>query len=218
MTLYGGENSVEITYFGHSMFLIKGSFLSIITDPFDPAVGFPMPDIKADIVTVSHNHFDHNNVSAIKGNPTVVREATDVKGIKFLAIPSYHDNKKGTLRGNNTIIKWTLEGITFAHLGDFGEDELSKDQYEKLKGIDILFIPAGGIYTIDANKAYSIIQRLNPKIAIVMHYRTGSYGLKELASIDEIKKAIPGLGKKSSTLKISKSSLPKKTRIVYMEI
>lgn len=215
---YGKEGDIEITYLGHSMFLIRSGTVSIVTDPFDPAIGFPAPDVTADIVTVSHSHRDHNNISIVKGNPVVVRDTADVNGIKFLGIPSYHDNKGGTLRGNNTIIKWSLDGVTFAHFGDFGEDELSDIQYERLKDVDVIFIPAGGYYTIDANKAYNIIKKIKPKMAIVMHYRTKSYGLKELSSIEDIKKVIPELEKLPSTIKISKGSLPKDTKIIYMEI
>ncbi|MCX7795252.1 MAG: MBL fold metallo-hydrolase [bacterium] len=217
-TLYGGKNDVEITYFGHSTFLIKSSSVSIITDPFNPAVGFPMPDVTADIVTASHTHGDHNNISMVKGNPIIIRDNAEAKGIKFVAISSFHDNKSGTLRGNNIIFKWTLNDVSFAHFGDYGEDELTQEQYEKLKGTDIVFIPAGGFYTIDAEKALSIIQKINPKIAIIMHYRIDPYGLKVLASLDDIKKIIPGLEKMSKTMKISKSTLPTKTKIVYMSI
>ncbi|MGC8970620.1 MAG: MBL fold metallo-hydrolase [bacterium] len=215
---YGNENSVEITYFGHSMFLIKSSSISIVTDPFNPAVGFPLPDVKSDIVTVSHEHSDHNNVSLVKGSPVIVNGNAEVKGIKFIGISSYHDNKGGTLRGNNTIIKWVLDGIIFAHFGDYGEDELTKEQYEKLKGTDVIFIPVGGVYTIDVEKALSIIRKIEPKMAIIMHYRVNSYGLRVLASIEDIKRIIPELEKMPSTIKISKSSLPTNTKIVYMEI
>lgn len=215
---YGAENSVEITYLGHSMFLIESKSISIVTDPFNPAVGFPLPDVKSDVVTVSHEHSDHSNTSLVKGNPIVVRGNAEVKGIKFLGISSYHDNKGGTLRGNNTIIKWTLDGITFAHFGDYGEDELTQEQYEKLKGTDVIFIPVGGVYTIDAEKALGIIGKIAPKMAIIMHYRVDSYGLRVLASLEDIRKIIPGLEKMPSTIKISKASLPTKTKIVYMEI
>lgn len=216
--LYGSESSVEITYFGHSTFLIRSSSVSIITDPFNPAVGFPMPDVTADIVTVSHTHGDHNNVSMVKGNPIIVRDNAEAKGINFVAISSFHDNKGGTLRGNNIIFKWTLNNITFAHFGDYGEDELTQEQYEKLKGTDVIFIPVGGVYTIDAEKALSIIQKLNPKMAIIMHYRIDPYGLKVLASLDDVKKVIPSLEKVNKTVKISKTDLPTKTKIVYMSI
>lgn len=217
-TAYGSDDTVEITYFGHSMFLIKSGSVSIVTDPFNPAVGFPMPEVTADIVTVSHNHSDHNNVSLVKGNPLIVRDSIEAKGIRFIAIPSFHDNKGGTLRGNNTIFKWVLNDITFAHFGDYGEDDLSQEQYERLKGTEVIFIPVGGVYTIDAEKALGIIRKINPRIAIIMHYRIDPYGLKVLASLDDVKKVISGLEKMSSTIKVSKSNLPTKTKIVYMEI
>lgn len=217
-TVYGSEDNVEITYFGHATFLIKSSSVSIVTDPFNPAVGFPMPDVTADIVTVSHTHSDHNNVSMVKGNPVIIRDNGEAKGIKFIAIYSFHDNKGGTLRGSNIIFKWTLDGISFAHFGDYGEDELTQEQYEKLKGTDVIFIPVGGVYTIDAEKALNIIQKLNPKMAIIMHYRIDPYGLKVLASLDDIEKVIPALEKMSKTIKISKGNLPTKTKILYMSI
>lgn len=217
-TVYGSEGDLEITYFGHSTFLIKSSSVSIVTDPFNPAVGFPMPDITADIVTVSHTHSDHNNVSMVKGNPIIVRNSGEAKGIKFIEISSFHDNKGGTLRGNNVIFKWTLDGISFAHFGDYGEDELTREQYEKLKGVDVIFIPVGGVYTIDTEKALGIIQKLNPKMAVIMHYRIDPYGLKVLASLDDIKKVIPGLEEMNKTIRISKGNLPTKTKIVYMSI
>jgi len=217
LRVQASTDSVEILYYGHSMFLIKSAEVSIVTDPFNPSVGYKFPDLKADIVTVSHEHFDHNYTSGIKGDPVIVRHNTKVNGILFSVIPSYHDEVQGKLRGENRIIKWTLNGISFAHLGDFGEKDLSDTQYRALKGVNVIFIPAGGFYTIDAETAYKIIQEIKPNYAILMHYRTQVSTIKELASLEDIKKVIPNIEFISNKLEISKKSLPRTTKIVAMD-
>ncbi|MGC9063725.1 MAG: MBL fold metallo-hydrolase [bacterium] len=210
-------DSIEILYYGHSMFLIKNDEVSIVTDPFNPSIGYKFPELKADIVTVSHEHFDHNYTSGIKGDPVIVRSNTKARGVSFSIIPSYHDEVKGKLRGENRIVRWTLNGVSFAHLGDFGEKDLSDNQYCALKGVNVIFIPAGGFYTIDAETAYKIIQKIKPNYAILMHYRTQASTIKELAPLGDIMKVIPGIEIVPSKLEISKKNLPKTTNIVAMD-
>jgi len=209
--------SVEIFYYGHSMFCIKSSKITIITDPFNPSIGYKFPDLKADIVTVSHEHFDHNYTSGIKGDPIIIKDNAKVGEVSFSVIPSYHDDVGGKLRGENRIIKWTLEGISFAHFGDFGEKDLSEAQYKALKGVNVIFIPVGGYYTVNAEAAYKIIQRLKPKYAILMHYRTQVSTIKELASLEDIREVIPQIEFISNRLEISKKNLPKTTKIIAMD-
>jgi L-ascorbate metabolism protein UlaG (beta-lactamase superfamily) len=165
---------MNITWIGHACFLVEAEHTRWVTDPFDAKVPYPFPSIAADIVTVSHEHADHNAVDRVSGAPAVVRGpgqhrvgAFDIEGIA-----SSHDASGGTQRGLNTIFAFTLEGIRLAHLGDLGVP-LDEPQRAALRGVDILFVPVGGTYTVDACQAAAIVRSL-PDLRIVfpMHYRT----------------------------------------------
>lgn len=211
------EGRVNITWFGHAMFLLQNSQgLKIITDPYDASVGYSLPEVRADIVTVSHEHFDHNNVSLVKGNPQVIRSLKETaKGISFEGISSFHDEVQGIKRGKNTIYKWKLENITFAHLGDLGHD-LTQEQADKLRDAEVILIPVGGTYTIDAKTAQKVVQKLNPKIVLPMHYKTAAAKLN-IASVDEFLEGMPRVEKKPSTVSISASKLPLQTEIWLLD-
>ncbi len=114
---------MKIKWLGHASFLITSdSGIKIITDPYETGGGLSYGEIKesADIVTVSHDHFDHNNVAAVPGNPQVVKGTAEVKGIEFKGISTYHDEAKGGQRGKNTILCFEVDGIRVCHLGDLG--------------------------------------------------------------------------------------------------
>ena len=146
------ENQVTVTWLGHSMCLLSlDEALKIVIDPYDDTVGYPLPEVSADIDVVSHRHFDHGNVKLVRGRPKVVDAPgqTTVKGITFKGVPSVHDDKDGTLRGLNTIFLWEMGGIRFAHLGDLGV-MLTDEQVKEVGEIDVLFPPVGGFFTIDA--------------------------------------------------------------------
>ncbi len=201
-----------ITWFGHSSFKIEekinGENISVVSDPFDSSVGLKVPNIEADIVSVSHNHFDHNNVSALRGKPFVVDCAGeyDIKGVIIEGIKSFHDEKKGDDRGENIIFRFDIEGISLVHLGDLG-DVLDNKQLEKIGGVDILFIPVGGKYTLDAKKAVEVISQVEPRIVIPMHYKTKDSKI----DIDGLDKFIKEIGIEpiyEEKLKISKKDLP----------
>jgi L-ascorbate metabolism protein UlaG (beta-lactamase superfamily) len=167
------KGEVTIKWLGHSSFLISlDGVLKIVTDPFDSSVGYPLPDVTADVCVVSHDHFDHNNVSVVKGNPEVVKGTgeREAKGIKFKGVASFHDEKGGSERGENTIFTWELGGIKFVHAGDLGID-LSDSQKNEIGTADVLFVPTGGFYTIDAAVASKVVASLNPKVVIPMHYK-----------------------------------------------
>lgn len=184
---------MEITYLGHSSFKLSTKYVKIITDPFDPQmVGFPFPKQEADIVTVSHNHSDHNAVEMIEGSPLVLRIPGEYekKGVRITGFEWYHDKKKGLERGPNILFRIELEGISMLHCGDLGQ-KFSEDLIEEIGSLDVLFIPVGGVYTIGPDEAEAIISELEPKIVIPMHYRTEKHNeniFKELFSIDEFLK------------------------------
>lgn len=162
---------MEIKKIGHSSFFIKTKQGTVVTDPFlIEGIGYPK-NITADIVTVSHGHSDHNNIAAIGGEPLVIEYAGEYEkqGIRIDGFKTYHDAKQGVERGGNIIFKITVEGVRILHLGDLGHS-LSNDILEEIGDIDIVLVPVGGFYTIDANTASSIVKDIEPSIVIPMHY------------------------------------------------
>lgn len=201
-----------ITWQGHSCFKIQdkqgSEGVTLVTDPFDKEIGLKIPNFEADIVTISHDHSDHNNVKAIKGNPFLVNSPGeyDLKNVLIEGVDSYHDEEDGEKRGKNIIYRIEMEDISITHLGDLGH-VLDSSQLEKLTGTDILLIPVGGGYTLDAKKAVEVISQIEPRIVIPMHYKVE--GLK--IEIDPLEKFIKELGIEASyedKLKISKKDLP----------
>ncbi len=201
-----------ITWFGHSYFKIQDKTgadgVTIATDPFDKKVGLRLPSFEADIVTISHDHYDHNNVGAIRGNPYVIKSAGeyDIKTVLVQGVQSYHDEKQGVERGKNVIYRIELDDIVVTHLGDLGT-ALDDKQRGKLAGTDILLIPVGGKYTIDAKKAVEVVSQIEPRLVIPMHYKIP--GLK--VDIVDVQRFVKELGLKPTheeKLKISKWDLP----------
>ena len=175
---------VTFKWFGQACFLVVTiNNTKIITDPV--AMGdYGVPkDIKADIVTVSHEHFDHNKVETVSGNPVVIRGLTagakefakidrTVKGVKIYTVPSYHDKEQGRKRGLNAIFVFEFDGIRVVHLGDLGH-VLTQEQISKIGKVDVLMIPIGGKYTIYGEDADKVISQLKPKMVVFpMHFKT----------------------------------------------
>ncbi|HAT74262.1 MAG: putative Zn-dependent hydrolases of the beta-lactamase fold protein [Candidatus Moranbacteria bacterium GW2011_GWF2_36_839] len=217
-----------IQYYGHSCFKIttkpagRGKDdVAVFFDPFDKSVGLRPPQGQADLVLVSHNHADHNNVEALKGEPYVIDIPGEysAKGANIIGIASYHDDKNGAERGENTIFVLEAEDLRICHLGDLGTD-LSEKQLEKINGIDILMIPiGGGNYTIDGKKAVDIIKKIEPKIIIPMHYKIKG----STVDIDDEKVFCNEIGncpkEKVSKINIKKKDLEEKEmEVVLMDI
>ena len=164
-----------ITYHGHAEFEIElANGYTIITDPYDAHVGYDMKEYPCDAVTVSHGHGDHNFVQKLKGNFAQVDSAGVwhlAPDVKVTAIPSVHDEAGGTKRGKNLIMKLEAEGLTLVHLGDQG-DLITPEQQAAIGSVDILMIPVGGFYTIDALAAKAVVDHLRPRVVIPMHYKT----------------------------------------------
>lgn len=174
-----------ITWYGHSCFKINTKDITIVTDPFDKKIGIKPYFGSADIVTVSHDHYDHNNIESIKGNPIVIGNPGEYesKNIFITGIASYHDKKQGIERGLNTIYTIDAEDMRICHLGDLGE-KLSDKVIEQLGQVDILMIPVGGVYTIDGKEADELIDRIEPAIVLPMHYKTSALTV-ELDGLDK---------------------------------
>lgn len=148
-------------------------------DPHDgKSLGIKAPSAKADIVLVSHDHFDHNCVRAIKGDFTVVRDAGrhEVKGVGIVGVEAAHDEHGGAKRGKVVIFKFEQGGVQFCHCSDLGHAP-SQKQLSAIGGVDVLFMPVGGVFTIDGKAAQRLVSDLRPKVAIPMHYRYGGLSL-----------------------------------------
>jgi len=209
---------VKIKYVGHPSFVITvDAGVKIITDPYETSSDLTYGEIKesADIVTVSHDHFDHNNVPAVRGNPEVVRGSKKVKGIEFKGIATYHDDAGGRLRGKNTIFCFEVDGIRVCHPGDLGH-LLSEKQVVEIGRIDILFIPVGGFYTIDADVAGQVCNQLKPRVIIPMHWNY-KWSKKEIASVDEFLRGKQGVRRlDASEVEFKPGQLPDTTQIIVL--
>jgi len=206
-----------VTWLGHSCFHLQSEEgLSILLDPFhENDVGYVMPVIEADIVIISHDHLDHNNVDAAGSDPDVIFDPgyyismeMDITGIK-----SYHDAKRGKLRGENTIFCFELDGIRVCHLGDLGHT-LTPSQVKAIGPVDLLFVPVGGRYTIDAAGANKVMKQLHPAVTVPMHYRTGALGF-ELDPVDDFLKGREPVTPQEN-LQLAKEDLSGEGRVVLL--
>ncbi|HEU68388.1 MAG TPA: MBL fold metallo-hydrolase [Candidatus Acetothermia bacterium] len=167
--------NVKLQWIGHACFRIETSDGTvIITDPYEEKVPYKAPEGPAHIVTVSHDHFDHNAVERVKGSPQVVRGIGEqtVRGITFRGIPAFHDQKGGRDRGQDVIFRFAADGVTLAHFGDLGHT-LNAEQLRPLQDVEVALLPVGGHFTIGAKEASEVVRSL-PKLKVVipMHYRT----------------------------------------------
>lgn len=202
-----------ITWLGHSAFKLQDKIgsdgITVVTDPYGKNTGLKMPSFEADIITVSHDHDDHNNTDALRGNPFIINCAGeyDTKGVLIEGIDSYHDEEEGKLRGANVIYRIEIDDISIVHLGDLGH-VLDNNQLEKLVGTDILLIPVGGKYTLDAHRAVEVISQIEPRIVIPMHYQTEGLAYEGLDSIEKFIKELGIEPSHEEKLKITKKELP----------
>lgn len=217
---------MEITYLGHSCFKLKGKNGTVVTDPYDSTIGLVMPKTSADIVTVSHQHSDHNAIQKIAGTakrakPFVVSDPGEyeVGGISVFGTASYHDEKNGTERGVNTIFSIFMDELMICHLGDLGH-ELNDEQLQELGTIDVLICPVGGHFTIDPKTAVKVIQQIEPTYIIPMHYQTPQHGklFAELQPLEAFLKAYGKTPAPQAKLVVDKNKLPEEPELIVLEI
>jgi L-ascorbate metabolism protein UlaG (beta-lactamase superfamily) len=212
---------MDITYLGHSSFKLKGKTASVITDPFSPEmVGLKYPKVSADIVTVSHDHKDHNQADLVKDTRMVINTPGEyeIMGISIIGIPTFHDDKKGALRGKNTIFVIEIEDIRVAHLGDLGH-VLSEKTIDKIGEVDILLIPIGGEYTINPSQSAQIVRDMEPNIAIPMHYKVDGMDEKTFGKLSDEKSFLAEVGymvERTDKLVIKKVSLEEEKKVVVI--
>ena len=216
--------AVTLTWYGQSTFtLAVGSAFKALLDPTNSATGYQIPVIQGvDLVTVSHEHSDHNNVGLAAGSPQVLKGLAgsdwakidqQVKGVRVRTVGVYHDAQLGTQRGRDAIFIYELEGLRIAHLGDLGHP-LTPEQLGQIGPLDVVMIPVGGYYTVDAKTAAEVVGQLNPRVVIPMHYKTPDLGgslSSVLAPVDDFIKALgsrAAVNQAGQSLSLSKDSLP----------
>lgn len=209
---------MEIMWYGQACFRLRSRGLAVVTDPYSPEIGLKLPRLTATIVTVSHQHEDHNYIDAIKGPPFIISGPGEyeIEGIFVIGVGTYHDAKQGQERGKNTAYLIEFEGLTICHLGDLGH-VLTQEQVEQLNSVDILLIPVGGKYTLNGSKAAEVVGLLEPKIVVPMHYKVPGLNVQVEGASRFLKELAVEPPSKLELLTISKSQLPDETRVVLLE-
>ena len=212
---------MKVKWLGHSSFKITSdNGTSVITDPYSAYSGLSYGEIKesADVVTISHEHGDHNNAAAVQGNPELVKEAAPVekKGIKFNGVSTYHDDAGGSKRGGNTIFCFEIDGVRVCHLGDLGHP-LGDKEASEIGKVDVVLTPVGGFFTIDAKTATGVCDQLAPKVIIPMHFKNDKCAFP-ISAVDDFLEGKTGVSKPGvNEVEFKKENLPATTQIVVLE-
>lgn len=186
---------MKLEWIGHACFrMTAGDGTVVITDPYDDSVGIEQPELRADLITMSHEHHDHNCMERIAGSPVIARglEEAAVGSVKTQAVGSFHDGERGAKRGPNAVRIFLIDGLKVVHMGDQGcmPDERV---FSAIQGADVMMIPTGGTYTVDAQGAREIIQRAKPKCVVPMHVKTRRCGYP-IAPVTEFLRAMGAEG------------------------
>ncbi len=216
---------MKIRFLGHACFYLESdSGVRIITDPYKRgafgALHYEPVNEEADIVLISHDHADHNAINEVKGSPEVVKGAgeKEVKGIKIKGIDTYHDESQGRERGKNTMFLFEVDGIKVLHLGDLGH-ELTENELKEIGEIDIVLAPVGGYFTIDAEKAFKILQNLRPRVFIPMHFKNEKveFPIKPVDIFFEIGKDYTKKEFPEGEFEIKRENLPEEIEIWFLK-
>jgi L-ascorbate metabolism protein UlaG (beta-lactamase superfamily) len=215
---------MKIKWYGHAAFqLISDKGIKIILDPYEPgafngALSYGKIKDEADIVLTSHDHADHNYIKDIQGKYEHISKAGDyeIQSVNIRAIPTFHDNSAGKERGPNLTFVLAADGLSLVHTGDIGH-ALDFDLLKKIGKVDILLLPVGGFFTIDAAQAVKLMNELHPSITIPMHYKTDkcAFPITEVEEFTKNQANVRVL--QESEIEIRKNSLPKKPEIIVLQ-
>ena len=217
---------MQITTEGHSCFKLKGKQMTVVMDPFSEEIGLPFAKTSADIVTISHGHSDHSDLTKIIGTtahsePLVIRHAGEYEsgGVSVFGVRSWHDDQEGALRGDNIIFTVFIDGVSVCHLGDLGA-ELTPEQIAEIGEVDVLLVPVSGCATINQRQAIETIKALNPSYAIPMHYRTEMHNPEMFAKFGTLEDFLNEYGmspKPITKLEVDPTRFPEETELVILE-
>ena len=209
---------MEITWYGQSCFRLRERGSAVVTDPYGSEIGLTLARLTATIVTVSHDHPDHNNIKAVRRGAYVISGPGEyeIGGVFVIGVPTYHDAKQGQERGKNTAYLVEMGGLTICHLGDLGHVP-TQEQIEQLNSVDILLVPVGGRTTLTGARAAEVVGLLEPKIVIPMHYKISGLTVNMETATRFLREMAVETPKKLESLKITPSQLPEQMRVVLLE-
>ena len=210
---------MEITWYGQSCFRLRDYGRAVVTDPYNPEIGLRVPRVTASLVTVSHDHNDHNHVQALRGSPYVVAGPGEyeIGGIFVVGIATFHDDRGGAERGPNTAYLIEFDDLTVCHLGDLGHIP-SQEQIEQFNDVDILLIPVGGRSTLSGARAAEVVNLIEPRIVIPMHYRIPGLAQQSDTATRFLSEMAVEKPTTVDTFKITRSQLPDQTQVVLLEV
>lgn len=210
---------MDIDWFGQSCFRIKEGNVIVVTDPFDKSIGYTVPKLRADFVTISHEAPGHANGAAVKGDPKILTRPGEyeIKGVFVTGIQTWRGSTaKDEAKEENTVFVFEFGELTVCHLGDLSK-VLTQAQVESMPDIDVLLVPVGGGGALDADKAAEVIAQLEPRIVVPMHYLTPYTTLK----LDPLPRFLKAMGvtehEPQDSLRITTSGLPEQTQVVVLE-
>jgi L-ascorbate metabolism protein UlaG (beta-lactamase superfamily) len=213
------RRSLDIDWYGQSCFRLREGNITVITDPYDKSIGYTLPKLRADIVTISHDAPGHAQAAAIKGDPKVLTRPGEyeVKGVFITGIQTWRGaGAGGEAKEENTVFVFEFGDITVCHLGDLSR-VLTQAQVESMPNVDILLVPVGGGAALDADKAAEVISQLEPGVVVPMHYQTPYVTLK----LDPLSKFLKEMGvaeqPAQDMLRVTKAQLPQETQVVVLE-
>ena len=214
---------MKVKFLGHACFRIEAADgAAVITDPYEPggfggAIGYGKITEPADLVLISHDHADHNYAQGVPGNPRVLKGdgPQTIKGIEVRWVKAFHDPNQGAQRGTVNIPILTVDGVRICHCGDLGH-VLELREVSALGPVEVLLVPVGGLYTIDAKEATVLVERIKPRVVIPMHFKTEKCGFP-LAKVEEFLRGKQNVVRTAgSELELTKELLPTETEIVVL--
>ncbi len=210
---------MDIDWFGQSCFRIKEGNVTVVTDPYDKSIGYSVPKLRADFVTISHDAPGHSNGASVKGDPKILTRPGEyeIKGVFVTGIQTWRGSiAKGEAKEENTVFVFEFGELTVCHLGDLSK-VLTQAQVESMPDVDVLLVPVGGGGALDADKAAEVIAQLEPRIVVPLHYLTPYTTLK----LDPLPKFRKEMGvtehEPQESLRIARSGLPEQTQVVILE-
>ena len=206
---------MDITWIGHSCFKMKGRDVVVVTDPFSSDIGFTLPPLIADVVTVSHNHSDHNYTAGVESKIVFDTPGEfEFKGIRINGIRTFHDEARGSERGRNTMFLFVIDGLRILHCGDLGHIPDS-ELIDGLGDIDVLMLPVGGKYTLPIETAVELVHQLEPKLVIPMHFAVAGLTI-DVFGAEQFLHRLSVTIHRATNLTVNKNTLPEEGPVVYV--